>query len=360
MIEQPSSPTADRVFIPVDQLREASEAVFRAVGLSGEDAATVADVMITNDLRGIPSHGIFNRIGAYVESYRAGDLDPRPGWTVLRETPTTAVVDGGNGLGLHVAARAMDLAIAKAREYGMGSVGVRNVGHMGGTGYHAMRALPHDMIGIAMSANGPIQVLPTFGAKPRMGTNPLAWAAPAGEMPPFVFDIGTSQVAAGRIRLAQKLGLPVEPGWIAGPDGAPITERVLVPDEFYVLPMGGTRENGSHKGFGMAAVVEIMASMLTGMGASFVTHQPGFSFHLAAYRIDAFIEVAQFKADMDDYLRGLTETPPAPGCDRVVYPGLLAAERQARQLETGIPYPVQLVDWFRQMERDFGLKFAFT
>lgn len=360
MIEQSSSPTADRVHIPVGELREASEMIFRALGLREEDARTVADVMITNDLRGIPSHGIFNRIPGYVRAYQVGELEARPAWTLLRETPTTALVDGGNGLGLHVAARAMDLAIEKAREYGIGSVGVRNVGHMGGAGYHAMRALPHDMIGIAMSANGPISVLPTFGAKPRMGTNPLAWAAPAGEMPPFVFDIGTSQVAAGRIRLAQKLGLPVEPGWIAGTDGAPITERAQVPDEFYVLPMGGTRENGSHKGYGLASVVEIMASMLTGMGASFVTHQPGFSFHLAAYRIDAFVDVDKFKGDMDEFLRGLSETPPAPGCDRVVYPGLVAAERQAQQLETGIPYPIALVDWFRTMERELDLSFAFT
>ena len=130
----------------------------------------------------------------------------QPTFTIERETGTTAVIDGGGGLGLHMAPRAMELAIAKAKEHGLGAVSVHNVGHMGGAGYHAMLALPHDMIGLAMSTSGRAIVVPTWGAEPLLGTNPIAWAAPAATMPPFVFDIGTSQVAANKMRLAQRVG----------------------------------------------------------------------------------------------------------------------------------------------------------
>jgi LDH2 family malate/lactate/ureidoglycolate dehydrogenase len=208
-----------------------------------------------------------------------------------------------------------------------------------------------------MSSSGAPSVLPTFGAVPRFGTNPLAWAAPADTMPPFMIDVGTSQIAQNKLRLARRVNAMVEPAWIARRDGTPIMEPVPVPDEYYLLPMGGTREQGSHKGYGLAAVVDIMCSTLTGLGPGFVSLKPGY--HLLAYRIDAFVDAGQFKRDMDTFLRGLTETPPAPGYDRVVYPGLIEAEEEEHRLQEGIPYHVEVIEWFRSIANELKLDFKF-
>jgi LDH2 family malate/lactate/ureidoglycolate dehydrogenase len=358
VLERFKVPEADRVIVEPDVMRVATEAIFRAMGLSEADAELSAEVLLFNDLRGVESHGVSNMLRTYVAGYRSGQLNPTPELVTTRETATTAVIDGGGGLGLHVAPRAMDVAIDKAREYGLGAVCVSNVGHMGGSGYHAMRAVPQDMIGVAMSASGSVSVLPTFGAVPRMGTNPLAWAAPAGEMPPFCLDIGTSQVAQNKLRLARRVGAKVEPGWLADAEGRPIMEPVEVPDSYYLLPLGGTREQGSHKGYGFAAIVDIMSSTLAGLGGGFIALVPGF--HLLAYRIDAFVDVVKFKRDMDEWLRGLTETPPASGHDRVVYPGLIEAEEEQRRRAEGIPYHREVIDWFRDIGKELGLEFPFT
>jgi len=358
MLERFKVPVEDRVYVSADAMRAATEEIFRAMRLREDDAVLAADVLISNDLFGIESHGVSNMLRSYVARYRDGELNPTPDFTITREAPSTAVIDGGGGLGLHVAPRAMDVAIEKARDVGMGAVCVFNVGHMGGAGYHALRALPHDMIGVAMSSSGVPSVLPTFGAVPRMGTNPLAWAAPAATMPPFLLDIGTSQVAQNKLRLARRVGASVEPGWIAAPDGSPIMERIPVPDDCYLLPLGGTREQGSHKGYGLAAIVDIMCSTLSGLGGGFIARVPGY--HLLAYRIDAFVEPEKFKADMDDFLRGLTETPPAPGHERVVYPGLLEWEERELRLREGIPYHSEVITWFGNIGRELGLTFPFV
>lgn len=357
MLERFKVPTDARVYVPADQMRRATEAIFRHLGLSEEDASLSADVLISNDLQGIESHGVSNMLRSYVAGYREGRLNPRPEFTVVRETAATAVVDGGGGLGLHVAPRAMDIAIEKARQTGIGAVCVSGVGHMGGAGYHALRAVKQDMIGVAMSSSGIPSVLPTFGAVPRLGTNPIAWGAPAATMPPFLLDIGTSQVAQNKLRLARRVGALVEPGWIADLDGSPIMERVPVPNECYLLPLGGTREQGSHKGYGFGSIVDIMCSTLTGIGPGFLARVAGY--HLLAYDVQAFQDVAQFKSDMDDFLRGLCETPPAPGHERVVYPGLLEAEEVARRTTEGIPYHSEVIEWFAATAREMGLEFEF-
>lgn len=358
MLERFKVPEADQVVVPEPQVREATHAIFEAMGLSADNATSATDVLMFNDLRGVETHGVSNMLRSYVAGYRTGSLNAQPEITTTRETETTALIDGGGALGLHVAPLAMDIAVDKAAKYGLGAVNVTGVGHMGGTGYHAMRAIPHDMIGVAMSSSGRVVTVPTWGAEPRLGTNPLAWAAPAGEMPPFMLDIGTTQIANNKLRLARRVGAQVEPGWLAQMDGSPIMERVDVPEESYMLPLGGTRENGSHKGYGLGAIVDIMSSSLSGLGPNFLNPVPGF--HLLAYRIDAFIDVADFKANMDNFLRGLAETKPAPGHSRVVYPGLLEAEEEAVRREQGIPYHSEVIEWFSTIEDELGLDFSFT
>tara|TARA_Y100000588_G_scaffold344078_1_gene390012 strand:+ start:1073 stop:2149 length:1077 start_codon:yes stop_codon:yes gene_type:complete len=358
MLERFKVSDADRVIVMEPQMRNATNAIFKAMGLTDEDAALAADVLMFNDLRGVETHGVSNMLRNYVSLYQNGSLKARPEITTTRETETTAVIDGGGALGLHIAPRAMDIAIEKAAKYGLGAVCVTGVGHMGGTGYHAMRAIPHDMIGVAMSSSGRPVMVPTFGAEPRLGTNPFAWAAPAGEMAPFMIDVGTTQIANNKLSLARRLGAQVEPGWLARMDGSPIMERVDVPEQSYMLPIGGTREQGSHKGYGIGAIIDIMCSSLSGLGPGFLAFEPGF--HLLAYRIDAFIDTADFKASMDEFLRGLANTKPAPGHKRVIYPGQLEAEEEVIRTADGIPYHREVIDWFSTIETELGLNFDFT
>lgn len=358
MLDRFKVPEEDRVYVEESAVRAATEGIFRALGMTEADAWRCADVLISNDLRGVETHGVSNMLRSYVANFRANDLDPRPTIVTERETMTTAVIDGGRGLGLQIAPRAMEIAIEKARVTGLGAVTVHNVGHMGGAGYHAMMAIEHDMIGVAMSTSGRPSVLPTWGAEPRLGTNPIAWAAPAGEMPPFVFDIGTSQIAQNKMRLAKRVGARIAPGWIARADGTPVMEEIDFPDEYHLLPFGGTRELGSHKGYGLGSVVDILCNALGGIGPGFLDPGPGF--HLAAYRIDAFVDVDKFKRDMDTFLRGMTATRPAPGHARVVYAGLLESEEEAVRRESGIPYHTEVIEWFRTIEAELHLDFSFT
>ena len=358
MLERFKVPEADRVYVRADEMRAATDSIFRHVGLSDDDAALSTDVLMTNDLRGVETHGVSNMLRSYVAQYRAERLNPRPMVSVERETSTTALLNGDRGLGLHVAPKAMQIAIEKAREHGLGAACVHGVGHMGGTGYHAMLALPHDMIGVAMTSSGRASMVPTFGAEPRLGTNPLAWAVPAGRMPPFVLDIGTTQVAQNKMRLAERVGAKIAPGWIADEHGTPVMEEVDLPERYALLPLGATRELGSHKGYGLGTIVEIMGSVLSGLGPGFTAGAPGF--HLMAFRIDAFIDLSQFKVQMDELLEGLANTPPAPGHERVVYAGLLEAEEVERRLAGGIPYHREVIDWFRTTAAEMKLDFAFT
>jgi LDH2 family malate/lactate/ureidoglycolate dehydrogenase len=254
----------------------------------------------------------------------------------------------------------MELAIEKAKEHGMGAVSVKNTKHLGMLAYYALQAVEQDMIGVAMvSAGGNIQ-LPTFGAEPVFGTQPIAWGAPADKMPPFVFDVATTQVAANKLMLARRIGSKVEPGWIAGMDGEPIMEPVDVPDfgTFKMLPFGGTRENGGHKGFGFAAIADIMSGILSGNGPGFIADR-SYSFFVMAFNIDAFLDVGDFKADMDRLLEKIANTTPAPGHDRVMYAGLPEYEETLLRKEQGIPYHREVVDWFNNMspELDLGIQF---
>lgn len=362
MLERFHVPETDRVYVKQERMREATETIFKKMGLSEEDARLSADVLMLSDLRGVETHGVSNMLRAYVQQYNNGATNPTPEITTVRESPTTATMDGGGGLGLHTAPVAMNLAIEKAKKHGIGSVTMRNSRHLGMAAYHAMMALEHDMIGLCMTGGGgsgrnAYGMVPTFGAEARFGTNPIAWAAPADKMPPFVFDVATTQVAGNKLNLARRVGAKLEPGWISKLDGDPIMEPVDLPPlgEFRMLPFGGTRENGSHKGYGFAAVVYILCQTLGGSGWN---EQSGGGHHFTAYSIEAFTDVAKFKSDMDEFLEGLASTPPAPGHDEVVYAGLPESREYADRMENGIPYHREVIDWFHSIsaELDLGIE----
>jgi LDH2 family malate/lactate/ureidoglycolate dehydrogenase len=301
---------------------------------------------------------VSNGLRRYVSEYNSGKLNPRPNFKVERETSTTALVDGDNSLGTHVGPWAMELAIEKAAKHGMGAVSVHSSGHLAGCGFYAMQAAQADMVGHCMTAGGALQTVPTWGSKPVLGTNPIAYAAPAKTMPPFLFDVATTQVANNKIGLARRIGATVLPGWITDKDGEPVLEEVPAPPtgEYYLLHIGGTRENGSHKGFGFAMMNEIICNGFTGKGPGPITGSRHGGHFFMAYQIEAFTDLDKFKSDMDDLLKHIVAVPPSKGFNRVVYAGLLEAEEEEKRKKQGIPYHREVVEWFESYCSEAGIE----
>ena len=354
MLERFHVPADIAVRVDADDVRETVEDIFRALGMPDEDAAQSADVLLYADLRGIDTHGVSNMLRVYVSGFREGRINPTPRWSIVRDGGAACTIDSDGAHGGMIGPAAMGVAIERAREHGVGAVSVANGGHFGAAAYHAAMALEHDMVGVAMTAGG-VAMTPTYGAERLVGLNPLAIAAPAREEPPYIFDASMSSVAGNKIRLAQRLSQGVLPGWIAEADGTPIMEEREIPDEFLMLPLGGNREIGSHKGYGLAVMIEILTSVLAGQGAG-PMRRSGQAHHFVAYRIDAFADVETFKDDMDVYLRVLRECEPAPGEERVVYAGLVEHETEAERRERGIPYHPEVIDWFREVGEELGIR----
>jgi LDH2 family malate/lactate/ureidoglycolate dehydrogenase len=292
----------------------------------------------------------------YVRDYKAGKLDPKPGWKIVRQSPGTAVIDAERRLGIIVGPKAMRLAMEKARTVGVGVVTVFNSGHFGAIGHYAMQAAEAGMVGVCFTGAG-LSVVPTFAAKPLLGTNPIALAAPARHEAPMLFDAATSAIAGNKIRLAIRVGSPLLPGWVTDKDGTPIMEEkpVFDRDEYHQLPLGGTREQGSHKGYGFALMAEVLSTMLAGALPTMLAPGSGSKNHFAAYNIEAFTDPEQFKTSMDDMLRTLRTAQPAPGEERVLYPGLSEAEETVHRRVHGIPLHKEVLTWFDECTRELGL-----
>ena len=357
MLERFHFTAANSVRVPADDMRAAVEDIFRKMGMPDEGAAQSADVLIYADLRGIETHGTSDRVRGYVQGFVAGKSNPRPNWKILREAPATATVDGDGGLGIQIGSVFMDMAIEKAKQCGIGAVAVTNCGHFGAAAYFAHRALAHDQVGVAMTIGG-TGVLPTGGAEKLVGLNPLGIAAPARSEPPFVFDAAMSAVAGGKIRLANLLGVETGPGWLARPDGTPIMAPTHVPEEYSILPLGGDRETGSHKGYSLAIMIEILSGVLSGNGAGFMRRQSS-SHHFIAYDIEKFTDVSGFKDDMDALLRRLRESKPAPGNERVMYAGLGEHEEEVDRRANGVPYHHTTLDYINSICGELDLPHQF-
>ena len=346
MLEQFRVNLDDAVFVQGDDLKATVAGVFEKMGVPPADAQLGADVLVLADLRGVDSHGVSNMLKSYITGYQNGQINPRPNWKIIRETPSTANIDSDRGLGIIITPKAMDIAIQKAKNVGVGMVTIGNARHLGMASYHAMMAVEHDMIGVCMTSCPP-SVVPTFGAEPRLGTNPIAVAAPAKNEPPFVFDAATSSVAGNKVNIARRLGVKMEPGWLADGDGNPIMEEADPPEKYTLLPLGSTRELGSHKGYGLSCMVDIMAGLLTGVGYGAVPGRPNFGHYVAAYSIDAFTDPDDFKEMMDEWMGMMKSTKPAPGHDRVMVAGQPEAEVEAVRREDGIPLHPDVAQWMR-------------
>jgi L-2-hydroxycarboxylate dehydrogenase (NAD+) len=356
ILERFKVPREDQVLVSEAALRRTVTEIFEKLGVSPEDAAEGADVLTMTDLRGVETHGVSNMLRTYVRDYKAGTLDPRPGWRVVRESPGTAVIDAERRLGLIIGPKAMRLAVAKARNVGVGVVTVYNSGHFGAIGHYAMQAALQDMVGACFTAAG-LSVVPTFAAKPLLGTNPIALAAPARHEAPMLFDAATSAIAGNKIRLAIRIGSPLLPGWVTDKDGTPIMEEkpVFDRDQYHQAPLGGTREQGSHKGYGFALMAEVLSTLLAGALPTMLSSRSGSKNHFAAYNIEAFTDVEQFKDTMDEMLKTLRTATPLPGQERVIYPGLSEFEETRNRRANGIPLHREVIQWFAECTSDLGI-----
>ena len=354
MLERFKVPDDIAVRVPEGRMRTAVQSIFTTLGMPEADAAAAADVLLYADIRGIDSHGVSNMMRPYVAGLKGKQINATPAMKRVRDAGAAVSIDCDEGLGLAQGRAMMELACERASQHGVGVVTAFNGRHYGPSAYFAHLALEHDMVGISMTAGG-LQVAPTQGAEPLLGLNPIGIAAPSGDEVPFIFDASMSSVAGNKIQLLRRVGGQVLPGWIAGADGTPIMEEASVPDRFLMLPLGGTREIGSHKGFGLAMLVEILCGVLTGTGGGPHRRQ-GTAHYFMAYNVAAFTEVDTFKADMDAYLRSILDCKPAPGESRVVYPGVPEHEAEADRRPNGIPYHPEVIEWFNGVMEELGVE----
>ncbi|HET89715.1 MAG TPA: Ldh family oxidoreductase [Chloroflexi bacterium] len=339
------------VLVQVESLKDFCVQVFLKMDVPEEDARITTDVLVNADLRGIDSHGVA-RLRRYVNGLRDGMMVARPETRAVTETPTTALIDAGGGLGQPVSHRAMEQAIEKAQEYGCGFVTVRNSNHYGIAGYYAMMALEHDCIGISMT-NAAVLVVPTFGRDAMLGTNPIAVAAPAGEERPFVMDMATSTVPRGKLEVYNRLDKPLPQGWATDERGTGTTDAARVLDNFKtragggLLPLGGEGELLSgHKGYGLALWVDVFCAVLSGAAYANLVYPKtadgkplpsNIGHFFGAWRVDGFRPVDEFKAAMDDLQRRLRNTPKAEGQERIYIHGEKEYEETERRAQVGIP-----------------------
>ncbi len=353
---------------PVDQLRSFALSVFQKIGCPPADALLATNVLLSADLRGIDSHGLA-RLSGYVRLWEAKRINATPSIKTVYETPSTAVVDGDGGLGLVVAPKAMEVAIAKAKQVGTGWVSVKNSNHFGIAGYHAMMALEHDMIGITMTNASPL-VAPTFSIERMLGTNPIAVAIPAKEQPAFVADLATTTAANGKLEILQRKNKLAPTGWIQDKSGNSSTNPHELKDGGALIPLGSDYEHGSHKGYALGSVVDIFSAVLSGANYGpwvppFVAFlQPpsdpvgqGIGHFFGAMRVDAFRSADEFKAHMDNWITRFRNAKPIEGKERVLIPGDPEREMHKIRMEEGIPLNGKVVEDLQMLAQKFLIQF---
>jgi len=341
--------------VPAADLHRQVSAIFQGVGTPEEHAEITAKILVSASVRGVDTHGAGNVVG-YSRAIENGVYTIPQTVEVITETDTTALLSCGNGIGFVAAHRGMEIAIEKARNFGIGMTSIRDGHHIGMVGYYAMMALEHDMLGMAMTTAVPA-VRPALGARSMLGTNPIAFAAPAGEERDFVLDMATSTVASGKIGLARRLGMPIPAGWAITAEGEAITEPPdSTGDHWSQNPLGGTREQGSHKGYGLSVMVDILCGVLSGGGFS-AQLSPGENMSWTmAIDIASFRDVDDFKSMMDDMIRELHATPALPGEDGVLVAGDPEADAMDDRLANGVPIENSQYDAMRQRAVELGVE----
>lgn len=343
--------------------------VFIALGVPAPDAQVCAEILTEADKRGIDSHGIARLKTIYYDRIREGIQVPITKFEIVKEGPTTAVIDGHNGMGHVIAKKSMALAIEKAKQFGMGMVAVRNSTHYGIAGYYTMMAAEAGMIGIT-GTNARPSVAPTFGIENMLGTNPITFGLPTDEEFPFVLDCATSLTQRGQIEVYAREGKELPEGWVVGEDGKAKTDSKqilidLVQGKAALTPLGGIgEETAGYKGYGYSTVVEILSAAL--QGGSFLKMLMGIEngkkvpyrlghFFIAA-DISAFTDLKEFKKTTGDILRQLRASKKAPGHDRIYTAGEKEHLTWLERKDTGVPLVGETQKEMLVMIKELGLK----
>ena len=353
-----------------EYIREFMIKVFEGLGVPQEDAAICADVLIAADLRGIDSHGVNRLKPIYYDRIRAGIQFPNAKIDIVREGPTTAVLDANNGMGMVASHRAMSMAIEKAKKLGLGMTVVRNSTHYGIAGYYPLMAAEQGCIGLT-GTNARPSIAPTFGVENMLGTNPQTWAIPTDEDFPFFLDCATSVSQRGKIEVYARQGKKMPEGWVVRRDGSTATDPVevlqdLVNGTAALAPLGGIGEDGAgYKGYGYAAVTEILSAAL--QGGAFLKALSGFNeagekqpyrlghFFLAV-NIEAFTDLDSFKKTTGEILRALRNSAKAPGCDRIYTAGEKEWDAYTERSKKGILITDSVATEFRTMAQELGIE----
>lgn len=341
--------------------------VFKKCGCSERDAHTAATVLLSADMRGVDSHGVA-RLSGYVRLWKAGRINAKPQMKIVHESPSTAVVDADRALGLVAAPFAMNIAINKAEACGSGWVSVKNSNHFGIAGVHAMMALQFDMIGMAMT-NASALVAPTYSTERMLGTNPIAVAIPAGKEDPFVADFATTTASNGKLEILQRKNEDAPEGWVQTSDGHPTTKSDALKNNGAMLPLGGDKVHGSHKGYALGSIVDIFSGVLS--GANFGPWAPPFPAYVpmpenqpgeglghffGAMRIDGFRTKEAFKKDMDQWLKRFQNAKAIKG-KKVLIPGEPERVMEAERKINGIPLLDKVITDLKEVAEEMSINF---
>lgn len=348
-------------------LYDFAHTIFLKIGCPEADALVATKVLLSADMRGIDSHGIARLIG-YVRLWEAGRVNAVPQVSIVHETPSTATVDGDRGLGLVVAPYAMELAIKKAREVGTGWVAVKNSNHFGIAGIHAMMALEEDMIGIALT-NASALVAPTFSKERMLGTNPIAVAIPAKNQPAFVADMATTTAANGKLEILQRKKENTPDGWVQDKDGQSSLDANILKQQGALLPLGGDRVHGSHKGYALGSIVDILSGVLGGASygpwappfpayVPLPQHMPGegLGHFFGAMRVDAFRSKESFLEEMDRWIGRFRDAEPVDESQKVLIPGDPERAYEKERAEKGIPLHEEVLADLASLADKFGME----
>jgi len=356
------------VKVPVNTLVDFMLESLAAMGISEEDAKIISDVIITSDLWGVRSHGIAH-LKMYHERIKKGLQLPKTNITVVKDTPTTAVLDGGNGMGMVIGHHAMKMAIDKARQYGLGAVAVRNSSHYGVAGYYPLMAAKKGLVGLSVTNAHP-SIAPTFGVKPMLGTNPIAVAAPTDEPFPYMYDAATAVVPRGKIEVHARANKPLPEGWVINQDGISATDSSNMIKEMdlgnvALLPVGGLGDMfGGHKGYGLATMVEIFSAAfqdgtyLWGLTDTDADGKPQFlriGHFFLAIDVEHFIPLESFKKICGKMMRELRNAPVAPGQSRIYTAGEKEHYNTQRVNSEGVEIPPGVQKALQSLKEELNL-----
>jgi LDH2 family malate/lactate/ureidoglycolate dehydrogenase len=362
---------AEAVYVPVKKLTEFMIVALTKMGVPRPDAEITAEVLLASDLKGVRSHGIAH-LHWYYRRIKSGLQQPVTNWKIVNESPTTAVIDGANGMGMVVGVNSMKIAIEKARQYGMGAVAVRNSSHYGIASHYSRMASHEGMVGMSFTNAHP-SIAPTFGVEPLLGTNPIAFSAPTDEEFPFSFDAATSIAPRGKIEIAARAQKPIPEGWVIKEDGTPATDSFKLIDAMNkgkaaLLPLGGKGEAyGGHKGYGLATMVEILAAAFQDGSYLSQLHdhdkdgnqQPSRIGHFfMAINIANFLPVERFKQTTGNILRELRDYKKSPGVSsevRIYTAGEKAHETMQKAMVEGVRVPPSVQKNLNILCADLGI-----